>query len=159
MADGGWRMADGGWRMADGGLRMADGESLEPSATSHDKVLDLGDVAGLRALGTVNDLELHRLTFLERTETVALNSRVVDEDIAASVALDEAIPLRVVEPLDLACDTHRSSSLLAVTRESVGENSKGPKKKAAGVRPFPYGARPARRRKDNTGIPSICQER
>jgi len=27
--------------------------------------LDLGDVAGLRALGTVNDLELHCLTFFE----------------------------------------------------------------------------------------------
>src|SRR5436190_18910115 len=112
--------------------------------------LDLGDVAGLRALGTVNDLELHRLALLERAEAVALNGRVVHEDVAASVALDEPVAFGVVEPLDLACDTHRSSSLLAVTRESVGENSKGPKKKAAGVRPFPYGARPARRRKDNT---------
>src|SRR5947199_3861857 len=101
-------MEDGRWKMADGKLRMADGESLEPSATSHDKVLDLGDVAGLRALGAVNDLELHRLAFLERTEAVALNGRVVDEDVAASVTLDDPMPLGVVEPLDLACDAHRS---------------------------------------------------
>src|SRR5438045_8243916 len=101
-------MEDGRWKMADGKLRMADGKSLEPSATSHDKVLDLGDVAGLRALGTVNDLELHRLALLERAEAVALNGRVVHEDVAASVALDEPVALGVVEPLDLACDTHRS---------------------------------------------------
>src|SRR5882672_9551374 len=80
--------------------------------------LDLGDVASLRAFWTVNDFELHCLTFLERTETVALDSRVVHEDIAASVALDEPVPLGVVEPLDLACDAHRSS-LRAVTRARV----------------------------------------
>src|SRR3954468_874403 len=72
------------------------------------KVLDLGDVAGLRAFRTVNDLELDRLAFLERAETVALNGRVVHEDVTASVALDEPVALGVVEPLDLACDTHRS---------------------------------------------------
>ena len=72
--------------------------------------LDLGNVAGLRALGSVNDLELHCLAFLERPEAVALNRRVVHEDVTASVALDESVPLGVVEPLDLACDAHRSSS-------------------------------------------------
>src|ERR1700687_578282 len=76
--------------------------------------LDLGDGAGLRALGTVNDLELDCLAFLQRAEAVALNGRVVHEDVTASVALDEPVPLGVVEPLDLACDAHRSS-LLAVT--------------------------------------------
>ncbi len=70
--------------------------------------LDFGDVAGLRALGAVNDLELHRLALFERTEAVALNGRVVDEDVTASVAFDEPVTLGVVEPLDLACDAHRS---------------------------------------------------
>src|SRR5436190_11748211 len=79
--------------------------SHEPSAMAGS---DLGDVAGLRALGAVDDLEFHRLAFLERTEAVALNSRVVHEDIAAPVTLDESVPLGVVEPLDLACNTHRS---------------------------------------------------
>src|SRR5262245_57621432 len=126
--------------------------------------LDFGDVAGLRALRTVNDLELHCLALFERAEAVALDGRVVHEDIAASVALDEPIPLRVVEPLDLACNTHRSlpaavTRSVASLRKRVGGQNKGPKKKAAFLRPFPYGARPARRRSDNTGLCRICQER
>src|SRR5438445_115115 len=47
-----------------------------------------------------------------RAEHVALNGGVVHEDVAASVALDESVALGVVQPLDLACDTHRSSSCL-----------------------------------------------
>src|SRR5689334_19303568 len=70
--------------------------------------LELGYVAGLRALGTVNDFELNCLAFLERTEAVALNRRVVHEDVTASVAFDEPVAFGVVQPLDLACDTHRS---------------------------------------------------
>ena len=98
-------------------------------------------VAGLRTLRTVDNLELHCLAFLERTEPIALNGRVVHEDITASVALDESVALGVVEPLDLACDTHRSISCL-LGREVASLN----KKKGRVVRPFPYGARPARRR-------------
>ena len=70
--------------------------------------LDFGDVAGLRALGTVNDFELDCLAFFKRTEAVALNGRVVHEDVTASVAFDEPVTFGVVEPLDLACDAHRS---------------------------------------------------
>src|SRR5882762_8315267 len=126
-------------------------ESHEPSAISHGQALDLGHVAGLWALRTVDDLELYRLAFLERTEPVALNGRVVHEDITASVALDEPVTLGVVEPLDLACNAHRSFLLAATHPASASLNhpvemSAGTKKKAALVRPFPYGARPARRR-------------
>ena len=78
-----------------------------------------GYVAGLRALRTVNDLELHRLAFLERPEPVALNCREVDEHIAAAVAFDESVTLGVVEPLDLACDTHRTLSCLAMARRNA----------------------------------------
>src|SRR5687767_9185229 len=135
----------------------AEGEhgSARPSAPTG--LLDFGDVAGLRALRSVNDLELHCLTFLERPESIALNGRVVHEDIAASVALDETVPLGVVEPLDLACDAHRSSSYVLVTLYCVGTEG-NPKKKAAALRPFPSGARPARRPVDNTGLPPLCQE-
>src|SRR5262249_4709371 len=106
--------------------------------------LDLGNVAGLRAFGTVNDLELHCLAFLERPEPVALNGRVVHEDVAASVALDETVPLGVVEPLDLACDAHRSS-LRAVTRSRVVDQKIRDKKKGREVAAFPLRrqARPA----------------
>src|SRR4029453_1315298 len=65
-------------------------------------------VAGLRALRTVNDLELHCLALLQRPEAVALDCREVDEHIAAAVAFDESVTLGVIEPLDLACDTHRT---------------------------------------------------
>src|SRR5262249_59447831 len=118
--------------------------------------LDLGNVAGLRAFGTVNDLELHCLAFLERPEPVALNGRVVHEDIAASVTLDESVPLGVVEPLDFSCDAHRSSSLRR--RLQFGASLNPPrqplprqKKRPQTVRPFPFGARPARRPDDTTG--------
>src|SRR4051812_35776960 len=70
--------------------------------------LDFCDVAGLRALGAVNDLELNCLAFFKRAEAVALNRRVVHKDVAASVAFDKPVALGVVEPLDLACDAHRS---------------------------------------------------
>src|SRR3954463_8105097 len=125
------------------------------------KVLDLVDVAGLRALRTVNDLELDRLAFLERTEAVALDRRVVDEHVTASVAFDESVTLGVVEPLDLTCDTHRSSSCLlgrhvspaggpsssfvAASLNRLRQPLPKQKKRPHPVRPFPFGARPARR--------------
>ena len=39
-----------------------------------------------------------------------MDGRVVHEDVTASVALDEPVTFGVVEPLDLTCDAHRSSS-------------------------------------------------
>src|SRR6185295_16579149 len=103
--------------------------------------LDLGDVAGLRALGAVDDFELHGLALFERTESVALNGGIVNENVTAAVPLNEPVALGVVEPLDLACDTHRSLPyLLDASIASLI------KKKGRVVRPFPYGARPARRR-------------
>src|SRR5262245_44928336 len=113
--------------------------------------LDFGDVAGLRALGTVNDFELHCLALFERTEAVALNGRVVHEDVTASVALDESVPFCVVEPLDLACNMHRSlpACCYALRWFQAGGASvdkiRDPKKKAAFLRPFPLRrqARPA----------------
>src|SRR4029450_5941776 len=136
-----------------------------PSAISHVGYSDFGDVAGLRALRAVNDFELHCLALFKRAEAVALNGRVVHEDVAASVTLDEPIPLGVVEPLDLACNTHRSVPTCcdalrrSAPRARRGTKKRDPKKKAAFVRPFPYGARPARRRSDNTELCPPCQER
>src|SRR5258706_10149987 len=107
--------------------------------------LDLGDVAGLRALGAVDDFEFDRLAFLERAEAVALNGGVVHEDVAASVALDEPVTFGVVEPLDLACDTHRSLPACCDARERRFTEKREPKKKSRMLRPFPLRrqARPA----------------
>ena len=79
--------------------------------------LGLGDVTGLGSLRTVNNFELDGLSLFKRPEAGALNGGVVDEDVAAALAFDESITLGVVEPLDLACDTHRSLSLPYVRRE------------------------------------------
>src|SRR5262245_37652701 len=79
-------------------------------------VLGLGDVPRLRALGTIDDLELDRLTLFQGPETVSIDRGIMDEDVASSLALNEPVALGVVEPLDLACDTHRSSSCLLGTR-------------------------------------------
>src|SRR5262245_57954031 len=65
-----------------------------------------GHVTGLRALRPINDLEFDRLALFEGSKSRALNRGVVHEDIAAAFALDETVALRVIEPLDLACDAH-----------------------------------------------------
>src|SRR5580765_2409681 len=74
-------------------------------------VLGAGDVSGLWALRAVDDLELNRLALFEGAEAVARDSGVVHEHVASALTLDEPIALGVVEPLDLACNTHRSSLL------------------------------------------------
>src|SRR5215208_6053231 len=70
-------------------------------------VLGSGNVSGLRALRAVDDLELNRLALFEGAEAVARDSGVVHEHVASAFTLDEPIALGVVEPLDLACNTHR----------------------------------------------------
>src|SRR5512138_2540182 len=74
-------------------------------------VLGSGDVSGLRSLRTVDDLELNRLALFEGAEAVTRDGGVVHEHVASTLALDEPIALGIVEPLDLACNTHRSSLL------------------------------------------------
>ena len=77
-------------------------------------VLGLANVPGLRPLRAIDDLELDGLTLLQGPEAVATDGRVVDKHIASTLALNEPVALGVIEPLDLACNTHRSSSLLAL---------------------------------------------
>lgn len=78
---------------------------LRPSSSG---LAGLGDVPRLRTLRTIDDFELNLLAFFERPESVALDCREVHEDIIAALALDEAITFSVVEPLDLARNTHRT---------------------------------------------------
>src|SRR3954468_7327378 len=73
-----------------------------------------GHVTGLRTFRSIDDFELNRLSLFERAETGALNRRIVHEHIAAAFALDKTVALGVVEPLDLACNTHRSLPVLLV---------------------------------------------
>src|SRR5260370_20829107 len=57
------------------------------------------DVGGLRALRALGHLELHVLVLLEAAEAVAVNLRVVHEDVRSDGAGGEAVPLLRVEPL------------------------------------------------------------
>src|SRR5688572_32911636 len=69
-------------------------------------VLGSGNVSGLRALRAVDDLELNRLALFKGAEAVARDGGVVHEHVAPTLTFDEPIALGVVEPLDLACNTH-----------------------------------------------------
>jgi phosphoribosylaminoimidazolecarboxamide formyltransferase/IMP cyclohydrolase len=108
---------------------------LNPLTKRRNCRLGLGDVTGLWSFGPVYDFELDGLSLFQGPEAGPLNSGVVDEDVAAALALDEPITLGVVEPLDLACDTHRFSSLL-----TCGASTANSKKKTATVRPSVDGA-------------------
>src|SRR5262249_41813985 len=76
---------------------------------------DRAHVLCFGALSTVADLELDALAFLERLVAVALDCRVVDEDVVALVARDEAVPLLAVEELHSAL-CHEFSFLIAAVR-------------------------------------------
>src|SRR4029077_14668158 len=52
----------------------------------------------LPALGTLHDVELHRLTFLQAAETRCLDGREMHENVFAVGAADEAVALGVVKP-------------------------------------------------------------
>ena len=67
--------------------------------------LDTYDVGGLIALGTLDDFKFHRRAFLQVTVTVTLDGRVVHENVFATLALDEPVPFRGIEPLDGALFT------------------------------------------------------
>ena len=92
--------------------RRSDAGELE-TGTPCGIPVSCGNLAGLRyvasllALGAIDDLELDRLTFLERPEAIALDGREVDEYVRPAFAFNETVTLGVVEPLDLTCDTHR----------------------------------------------------
>ena len=58
------------------------------------------DVRGLDALVALHDLELHALTLGQRLVAVHRDRGEVDEDVLATLTLDEAVALLVREPLD-----------------------------------------------------------
>src|SRR5262249_60745754 len=61
------------------------------------------DVLRCRALRTLDDLELDRLTLAQRLESLPTDGGMVDEDVLGAVVRgDESEALRVVEPLHLS---------------------------------------------------------
>jgi hypothetical protein len=62
-------------------------------------VLKLNHVCRLESLRSPHDFELDGRTFLKATIAVSLDRRKVDEDVLATLPLDETIPLAGIEPL------------------------------------------------------------
>jgi len=52
--------------------------------------LDLGDVFSLKALRSLLNLELNKLTFVERFVSIHLDRREMDEDVVSRLALDKS---------------------------------------------------------------------
>ena len=57
------------------------------------------NVGSLQTLGAADHLKLNGLTLVERAIAVRLNSGEMDENVLASLALDETIALAGIEPL------------------------------------------------------------
>ena len=57
------------------------------------------DLVGLGALGSLDDVELDLIAFLEALVALALDRTVVNEDVGATLAAEKAVALCVVEPL------------------------------------------------------------
>jgi hypothetical protein len=61
--------------------------------------LELNNVCRLESFRAFDNFELHLRTFLQAAVTVSLDSRKVDEDILATLPLDETIAFAGIEPL------------------------------------------------------------
>ena len=75
------------------------GCSQSRAGTTGLKLLKTDYVLGLQSFRTLLDFELNRLAFIQRAVAVRLNGREVNEDIFATLTLDEAVTLRGIEPL------------------------------------------------------------
>ena len=60
----------------------------------------LADVGGLESLRTLGDLELDLIALAQALEALGLNGVEVHEHVVAALLGNEAVPLRIVEPLD-----------------------------------------------------------
>jgi|GraSoiStandDraft_9_1057307.scaffolds.fasta_scaffold243086_1 hypothetical protein len=61
--------------------------------------LDCLHVFSLPALGSLGDVELHRLAFLQASEAAGLNGGKMHENVFAILAADKAVAFGVIEPL------------------------------------------------------------
>src|SRR5271165_2836816 len=61
--------------------------------------LEASHVRCLQTLGALGDLELNRLTFVQRLVSIRHDCREMDKDVFAGLALNEAKTLASIEPL------------------------------------------------------------
>jgi len=48
----------------------------------------------------LNYLEFNRISFIQRSESIACDCRVMNKHIWSVITPDETVPLRIIEPLD-----------------------------------------------------------
>src|SRR5215470_14523772 len=88
----------------------------------------LPHVRGLEALRPLHDLELDRLSLREAPEPLRDDRGVVDEHVRRTVPRDEAVSLRIVEPLHSAFfHRHNSLSIRPTVRAGTRSTSYGPR--------------------------------
>jgi hypothetical protein len=75
------------------------------------------DVSRLQTLGSLFDVELDLLAFLQVLEAFTLNGGEVDENVRAAFAFDEAVAFCSVEPFDYTVDTFRHFCLLVARKK------------------------------------------
>ena len=73
-------------------------KQTEPFPETGDR-LDLTNVFSLKALRSLANLELHKLTFIQRLISIHLNRRKVHEHILTRLPLDESETFRRIKPL------------------------------------------------------------
>ena len=74
---------------------------FEPSLL-HSQSNDLAYIGRLRAFLSLDDLEFNLVALLQALISIARDGAVVDEDIRSTIAPQEAVPLRIIEPLHRA---------------------------------------------------------
>jgi hypothetical protein len=82
----------------------------------------LNHVRGLKALGSLDHLELDCRSLLEVAIAVALDGRIVDKNVFTLVALNEAVTLGGIEPLNgssFSVATHDFTSTPSIVMLSV----------------------------------------
>ena len=70
------------------------------------------NVGSLQTLRPADHLELNGLAFVQRTIAIRLNCGEMDENVLASLALDESEPLAGVKPLHCSLFFHRLIPLI-----------------------------------------------
>lgn len=84
------------------------------------------DVFGLRTFRALGDLELHQLTLAERTVAVLLDLGIVNENVTASLILEnETVAFVLIEPFYFASLTQIQAPLSSIKNHPVRERKSG----------------------------------
>jgi hypothetical protein len=78
----------------------AEGRALPAEYWLYGSTTNFGDFGRLRPFRTLNNLKLNLISFLKRAIAIAGDGGIMNENVWAIIAPDEAIPFGIIEPLD-----------------------------------------------------------